>query len=140
MPALKLGWVRWHLGSDDVPMFAAAGALFHAGDMVACMLQQDAGHHAWQLKGCGACTLGMASCTACIAAVHSCCAVFSLGSGLSLQCPAQPQLSALLATVLLRVAASRAAAGLFDQFAFACLNFPAAADVSGLMPVRVELL
>ena len=67
MPALKLGWVRWHLGSDDVPIFAAAGSLFHAGDMPACMSEQDAGHHAWQLKGCGACTVGFDACTACIA-------------------------------------------------------------------------
>ena len=90
MPALKLGWVRWHLGSDDVPVFAAAGALFHAGDMPACILQQDAvGIHAWHLKGCGACTMGFVSCTIGIAAVHSCCAMCRLGLGLSLQRPAQ---------------------------------------------------
>eukprot|EP00891_Asterochloris_glomerata_P004386 jgi/Astpho2/4386/Aster-x0628 len=38
MPALKLGWVRWHLGSDDVPIFAAAGALFHAAWIVVILL------------------------------------------------------------------------------------------------------
>ena len=31
MPALKVLGVKYHIGSDDVPVFASFGALFHAG-------------------------------------------------------------------------------------------------------------
>ena len=30
MPALTVAGVRWHIASDDVPLFASFGAVFHA--------------------------------------------------------------------------------------------------------------
>ena len=30
MPALAVAGVRWHIASDDVPLFATFGAIFHA--------------------------------------------------------------------------------------------------------------
>ena len=38
MPALLVAGVRWHIGSDDVPLFAIFGSAFHAIWIVVILL------------------------------------------------------------------------------------------------------